>query len=594
MRSSAIMLSVFLIVSNSMASPVAAQTVANCKVEDDGALYSSLQSITQPTLERVNQDFDYLGAVQQGWQNARMNDILAHEATTAAQRLTDEWGVVRTYLTGWGVRAEEAANIIADRVFRGAAFEQGISNVSQYAIGGLTKGIEAKQEILAGRLQDCLNGYLGNRYPQIVQNSLSKQIASKNPDLPIEGGSLPQKASVPMATVLGIILIVGRRVLAKVASRIAGTVGKRVVGKIVARFIPIIGWVLLAYEVAFASQGAIPAITQAMYDDKVVVGIQTEIATELRTNMNEHIGQIADEIVSNILNEWKEFQRAHVLILSKMETDPKFKRYMSTFNPDDDLTPIDLALSRVVSIGGETLLDELLSKRRVDEIIHLPDGGFQIAEQTGNFEVAFSWMRQWGGQIDVIAKSRLFKVRAPDDLSDAALRFLLGLGEPESIEKLGSLPPELIETFPAYRKEGVEKVAIMMERNEAAEFFAAMRQITDIQARTEIWSALESGEYSSDEILGSADSIAASRDQSKAAQIRFAPFTELLSPQTVLNFVAAVWDGSISWSVLKSRYGMIFFAIIGIMALILLLFLRGLLPSRTKVIIKHEKPTTDG
>lgn len=564
-------------------SPGHPQTIAGCSVDNDDELFRSLTQVTQQTFERVHEEFDYLQAVQSAWRTVGMDAVLSTEAEAAAESLRKQWGPVWIYLTGFGAYAKQAADEVADRVFTSEVFNEKVQRISEVAIDALAAHFAEDKERLSEPLQFCMTQYLQTNYAPIIQGAASASftVSTEQMSSEIDVGSSGTVGT--LAVVLaGIVLVVTRRIARRIASRVAGGVARRVVAKLGARVIPIVGWLLLAYEVLFETTGAIPAIVKGVQDDQVVIGLQTEIANELRHGMNDQFGEISAGIASETMTRWNEFQRAHTLVLSLSETNPRFASYLKTFAGDDEIAPVSLGVSRILEIEGEEKLNDLIARGRIGEFLDLPEAGFAIARNLKDIDAALGWARVAGARFNRVEASGLYRLREPDDLRPATIAFLLDLENEALIADIAAISPRLIEAMPRFGARNVSRAGEVFRTAELETFMADMVAIDDIQARNIIWSRVPKAGADPAQFLAKVDTVRASRDHEAAADLVFANALGLLSPARIASALASVWSGDISWTVVRQRYAYVAVGALGALAILLLSLVRLLLPRRRR------------
>ena len=560
-------------------------------MDSDVAFESALSSITARTVRHLHDDFDYRGAVQRGWADAGMDDFLAEEAETAGRILRDEWGIARTYFTGWGIGAETAATEIAERVFGSDAFAGKIGEISEFAIGDLADRFAAGDGSLADPLETCISSYLDANYPAIVQRAAAASIQPAGIDglagnVSVDG---PRSALDLAAVIAGILLIISGRIIRRISARVAGSVARRVAGKILARAVPVLGWLLLAYEALFATAGAIPSIVDAMHDDKVVTGLQTEIAAELKEGMAENLDEISDGIVADALAHWKAFQENYATLLDLTRSHPEIRGFLDAFDGGADIAPVNRALVRAIEIGGEDTLLRLIAEGRMDEVIALSGDGYRIARQLGDIEIALAWQSFAGERLGDVLRTEVYRLRAPGDISDLALDLLLDLPDRKARTTLAAMEPGLIDGLPRYGADRVNEAGRALAASElASRYFAALADIEAIQVRNRVWARLATTE-TPDRFVADVEGVAASRDTATAADIVFSDFLGRLDPRLGARAAMGVISGDISWQIARDHYTVPFFIALFVAAILLLWLVRLIFPRRTKVVIRHEK-----
>ena len=262
---------------------------------------------------------------------------------------------------------------------------------------------------------------------------------------------------------------------------------------------------------------------------------------------------------------------------------------MDTFDPDADLMPVNRALVRVIEVGGEEKLVELVSSGRMDAVLALSDDGYRIGRELGDVAAALDWQAAVPDRLGDVLAASLHKVRAAGDLMPETIRFLLDLPDRTTITPLAAMRPPVVETLPRHGAERVTMAARALNAGQAARFFTALGDVEALQARNDLWAALSNETGPMDDFLAKTEAVAASRNQEVAAEILFSDTLSLVQPGQLWEVATAAFRGEVAWSVVAQRYGMIAVVAVALAFLIGLTLWRMLFPPRTKVVIRNER-----
>ena len=128
----------------------------------------------------------------------------------------------------------------------------------------------------------------------------------------------------------GAVVLVVRRQLANMASRI----GQRVVGSVLGRLVSVVaggvGLVLIAKDIWDFRHGVLPIIATEMKSKETKEKVREELAKSVAEQIDDSLKEIAEKTAERVVEIWLEFRRAHAKVVELAERQDDFKRFLET------------------------------------------------------------------------------------------------------------------------------------------------------------------------------------------------------------------------------------------------------------------------
>jgi hypothetical protein len=415
-----------------------------CQARDETSFRAAIEALTVKALEKGLAGMDYRPVVAEAWTRGDVDLVMARRIDEAIEELRQE--------TGWLAlieslaskdAAEKLATSTAERVFqRSEKMRAAIEGIATFVGRDVGKRIELATADAAEPATQCLRAFLGPRYGSTVAGVVS-QDASRQFIVD------PSKAAAQISTgqvlvegsegLTGAVILLVRRQLSNMATR----VGQRLVGAVLGRIVSIVaggvGVVLIAKDIWELRHGVLPIIATEMKSPATRDKVQQELARAMSEQMTEHVRDIGAKAADRVVEIWLDFRRAHAQVLSLAEKNENFRTFLDTVKPAS-LGRLDETVSLVLASEGETGVLKRLGDGTLREAVErLPAPAFDIARDTRSLESAFQWLNVAGESISKVTELEIHRHNAPAEFSKAGLARILALQDRVAISRLASL-----------------------------------------------------------------------------------------------------------------------------------------------------------
>ena len=387
--------------------------------------------------------------------------------------------------------------------------------------------------------------------------------------------------------IAGTVVLVVRRQLSNMATRI----GQRVIGSILSRLVSVvaggIGLVLIAKDIWDFRHGVLPIVAGEMKSKATKDKVRDEIAKTISEHIGESLKEISDKTAERVVEIWLEFRRAHAKVLEFADRNEAFKRFLDTIRPAD-LPRLDEVVALVLASEGETGVTKRLGDGTLNvAVTALPPAALDIAREARSLETALKWSAVAGNSLPKVVEYEIHRRATPDTFTKAGLQRLLGLEDRLAITRLAALQPAARESLFELDSAALVRLARNLEESQLD---SLSRYLTGLEKgpAQRILSAVAQAparmaELSSPRVR---DAIIASRDQSAAVSMML-QVASLPDPGMVIAHTRLVLDGRVSPLLLWEKHGVVL-AAAALLALMLLLILKRLLfGARPRIVVQH-------
>ncbi len=362
-----------------------------CQAGNETAFRAAVEQVTLKGLQGGISTIDYRAVVGEEWRRNNLDDVIDREVDKAINEVKEEtsWGKLLQSLAS-KERAQELATTVAERVFKSEGLKKSLEQLATGVGRAVGKRIEGATNETAEPAMQCMQAFLGPRYGRTVALVVSRDagkeyaINANKAGPEVSTGKVLSESGGGMA---GAVILIVRRQLANLASRI----GARVVGSVLSRLVSVVaggvGVVLIAKDIWEFRNGVLPIIATEMKSKETKDKVQDELAKAISEQIGENLREISVKTADRVLDIWNEFRRTHAKILELAETNVKFKSFLDSVRPD--------AMARLDDVVGLVLAGEgeaAILKRLDDGTLHLainklPAAAIEIAREipfTGN------------------------------------------------------------------------------------------------------------------------------------------------------------------------------------------------------------------
>ncbi len=582
-----------------LAAPLAAQTggarqitraeYEACQSRDEEGFRAAIEAVTIAALQRGLAGTDYRAIVDEEWRNGGLDDVMARRVDAAIAELRGEtsWTDLISSLASKET-AKQLATSAAERVYRSEEMKSAIERLATAVGREVGKRIELTTADSAEPATQCLKAFLGPRYGATVATMIARDAGR---EFLLEPGKAA--ASVSTGQVLlegkegltGAVVLVVRRQLANLATR----VGQRLVGAVLGRLVAVVaggvGVVLIAKDVWELRHGVLPIIATEMKSPATRDKVEDELAKALGEQINEHVKEIGAKSAERVVEIWREFRNAHAKVLELAERKEGFRKFLDTVGAGR-LGRLDEVVALVLATEGEPAILKRLDDGTLREaVVTMDDDAFGIARDMRALEPAFEWRALAGDLLPKVIQYEMHRRAGPKDMSRASLVRIIALDDALAISRVAALAPTvrnpLLEMEPAKLRKlartfGEADLHVLAGYLTKLEPTAKLRLLTAVSDHPAKLVALSAS--------GAREAVLSSKDQSAALGV-------LLRPDTVFDFVTFGEDvglmrsGKISPGLLWVRYPVAISLFGALTAMILAIAWRLIRGRRPKIIV---------
>ena len=568
--------------------PASTVTIQECQDLNDPDVRAQIRKLTESALTRELGEVDYAALVNKHWREVRMSERLDAEVDEAIRIVRADTNILdRAYSTISREQAEKTAIAVAERAYGSEGFRAAMADLAQGVGTDFGARIEGSAARVAGPVIACVRTALQSRYGGAVAQVFAREtegnlnVTTRTGSAKIDTGDLLLQNT---GTISGIVLIVSRRIIA----RMVATIGRRVAGlvasRIISTFTGLIGLALIAHDVYEANEGVFPLIAERMKSDEAKDLIKQELTKSIQTDLGQQVGVIAEETTERIYSFWQEFKQKYNVLLSLAERQPEFGEFLKNRTVDQ--------LGRLGRLVGYLLGEEHeagVMKRTRDgslsrALLDLNDAGVAIAIEMKSLDKALAWAQLAGSRLPKAVEYGLPQLIPPGEINAQQLASLLDFDNRAAAQRIArlergardallSLPPQTLKDLSRRLSESeLAALAVYQDRLDPRAAGSVLRQVADDPA---IMHTLGKASMQS--------AILESRDQLSAV-------TMLLRNNASLSFtnigqdLSVVRSGEVNYRMFVERYWSALL-IIGLLVLLLLLLLKRVIFGRPPTVV---------
>jgi hypothetical protein len=565
-------------------------TMEECRDLNDPQVRQRIRSLTQTALDGELKRINFKELVEKQWYATHMNERLDIEVDDAVRVLRADTNILeRTYSNISQETAQKLAIAVADRTFASESFKIGLNDIAM----GVGKEFGTRIEDAAGRVAEplmaCVRSALQTRYGSAVAEVFTKE-TEENANVSTEVGSTKisttDLAIHGAGAISGIVLIVSRRIIARMALNIGRRVAGAVVTRLAASFVGLLGLALLINDLVEASEGVFPIIADRMKSEDAKNLIREEISKSIETDLHKQTNQIADETADKIYSFWLDFKQKYDALLGLAEKNPAFAAFLK----DRRIGQLG-RLGQLVSLlqqqeGEESVLRRVNDGSLALALLELDDTGVSLAMQLKSLDQAMVWSQLAGAKLAEAIKFGIPQHVKPSGLTKSQLSSLLSFNDRKKALRVAqldntarnsilSLPPNDLKNLThRLSADELEALGVYLSRLENP---VAATVLRSVNRNPDVMQTLSP--------VAVQNAIISSRDQSSAVAM-------LLRDNSVLNFshisgdFSAVSEGRVHYRIFIQRYWGGLLAILFLLVLVLLWFRRAFGARQRTIVIK--------
>ena len=416
-----------------------------CQARDEQGFRVAIETLTKRGLDAGLVNVDYKAIVGDEWRRANVDDVIDRQVDRAITEVREEssWMQLWQSLASKD-KAQELATTAAERVYRSEPIKKAIEAMATGVGKDIGKRIELATIDTGGPATQCMSLFVGRRYGSMIAGIVATGAGKEYGIDPAKGGAQVSTGQVLIEGtegVAGTVVLVVRRQLSNMATRI----GQRLVGSILGRLVSVVaggvGLVLIAKDIWDFRYGVLPIVATEMKSKETKDKVREEIAKSIAEQINESVKDIAEKTADRVVEIWLEFRRAHAKVVELAGRQEDFKRFLDTVKPSD-LASLDEVVGIVLASEGEAGLSKRLENGTLHRAVSaLPPGAIEIAREARSLETALQWEAVAGASLPKIVEYEIHRRAKPDGFTNASLQRLLGLQDKMAITRLAALTP---------------------------------------------------------------------------------------------------------------------------------------------------------
>ncbi len=461
-------------------------TIEECRDLADEDVRAKIRSITEDALKEELAQIDYRALVDARWREVRLDGRIDASINRAIEAVrADTTWLERVYSNVSPETAQRIATAVAEKTYGSDEFKAALRELSASVGNDIGKRVERSAGRLSSPVITCVQSALSNRYGGAIAGAFATEtersvgttgagrVQIGATDLAIQGG----------ATISGLILVVTRRVIARMVTSMSTRIAGAIATRIVSLFAAGAGLALIAYDIYRAGDGVFPIIAERMKSDEAKDLIKQEIVKGLSTEVSGELSAIGSETADTIYKLWLDFRQKYNALLALGDRSPAFAAFLKE-RTIDQLQP----LGRIVGIvtaseGEERLLRRLEDGSLARALVELDEPGLAIAADTNSLDEALAWRRLAGGGIGKVAEFGLHTLLKPSDLNLQQLTKLLGLGERGAAVRVAGLNADARNLLLDLPADQLKSIAARFSAPELAAFADYQKRLTPPAAR---------------------------------------------------------------------------------------------------------------
>jgi hypothetical protein len=575
--------------------PAVVVTIDECRSLNDADVRDRIRDVASTSLKSELAAIDFAALVNKYWAKSDVNARIDREVDAAigAVRGDTSW-TDRAYSTLSQSAAKRYATAVADKTYNSEGFKDALNEMAT----GVARDAGTQIEKASGKISNpviaCVQTALQSRYGGAIAQVFAAE-SQKNLEASAEQQPVKIDTSDLVATnagsISGMVLVVTRRIIAKVVqsvgARIAGVVASRIVSSVAG----LVGLALIAKDIYDAGDGIFPIIAERMKADDTKLLIREEIGKTIQLDIGQQVGQIAQETAERIYAVWLDFKQKYNRLLSLSEKNAPFAEFLKDRRLDQ-LGKLGQIVDILYGTEGEKKLMERVSDGSLNRaLLDLSDAGLVIAQEEKSIEKALRWTALAGKDLPRVVDLGVYRWLPLEGLTAENLQKILSINDRIAVARIANLDAkarELILSFPADQMR--EFARRLNDRQLAA--FADYQRNLDAKAAKRLLRAVADDPSVMLELTGEGirEAIFGSRDQVAALNMILHDDASLFNYSRIFKDVDLVERGLVSYRVFWERYW-VAVLIAGFVLLLFLSWLRRLLFGRPQVIITEQGKT---
>lgn len=570
-------------------------TVDECRNLSDAEVRDRIRELASTSLKTELGAIDYAALVSVYWTKANVAARIDREVddAVAAVRSDTSW-FDRAYSTVSKSSAERYATAVADRTYNSEGFKAALAEMATGVARDAGAQIEKATARVANPVIACVQTALQSRYggalAQVFAQESQKDLESGKEIAPVKIETSDLLVS-NAASISGIVLIVTRRVIARVVQ----TVGQRIAGVIASRIVSsvagLVGLALIAKDIYDAGDGVFPIIAERMKSDETKTLIKDEIGKSIQADIAQQIDTIAQETAERIYAVWLDFKQKYNRLLTLSEKSPAFAQFLK----DRRLDQLN-KLGQIVDIvnaseGEDRVLSRVADGSLNKALLDLSDAGLVIASEQKSLDKGLRWTAVAGKDLPRVVDLGIYRWLSPESLTQENLQKILSLNDKVAVSRIAALDPQSRDLILNLPTNQMRDLARRLSDQQLAAFADYQRRLDPLAARRLLRATAEDPRVMQElASSGLKQAILGSRDQLAAIDMILHEDAGLISYGRIVKDAELVKDGAVGYRVFWERYWPSLL-LVGFILLLLLSWLRRVMFGRPAIVIREQGGT---
>ncbi len=325
----------------------------------------------------------------------------------------------RAYSTVSPSSATRYATAVADKAYNSEGFKAALEEMATGVAKDAGAQIEKATARVASPVIACVQSALQSRYgaaiAQVFAVESQKNLEATGETPPVKIGSSDLVAN-NAASISGIVLVVTRRVIAKIVQSVGRRIAGVVASRIVASVAGLVGLALIAKDLYEAGDGVFPIIAERMKADETKTLIKEEIGKSIQADISQQVGTIAQETAERIYAVWLDFKQKYNRLLSLSEKSPAFAEFLKD-RRFEQLSKLGQIVDILYASEGEARILERVADGSLNKaLLDLTDPGITIAAELKSIDKALQWTALAGRDLPRVAELGVYRWLSPDGL----------------------------------------------------------------------------------------------------------------------------------------------------------------------------------
>ncbi len=495
------------------------------------------------------------------------------------QSLMDFFNVFRAnYQPGW---AEELAREVIEEIFTSPEFSDLSDEIGKEISGRIEQSSNALQATEQTQLDiaECMAAHLGSKYNETIASFAQLEVPSISPEIPAGA-----EASVifNFATIIsGILLLIGRRIIARILARLLGRIATALGARVLATFTGVGGVILIIVDLVAGGDGPYPLIREELKNTATRDQIIRSIADAIPEQALEDLPKEVRDAAARLEAELNRFRESNRVLLDLTESVAPFNVFVGNLDPAEELNDLISIIRPLQADGGSQAVKDAFDRGELQRYMLMSDAGKRLAQTLRSIPKAEAWIEAVPGHVNRLMEAELFRYLEPDTLRVTQLERLLEMDNAETIQELSQMPEEALDELLDLPTATLNNLGDTLSTRELRDLADVLGNLEGAAERIAfVRTLINDGGARASEILGNGgliQGIIASSDQVGAIEL-----VERPGLRSLMKGISMTLQGEIDWRVVSQSNALVRTILLLIVALGILAGLKWFWPRKAR------------